>query len=174
MMAIAIGPQNTEKASGTRARMAAAAVSRIGRARRTVASTIAAAGGLPALMSCSIWSTSMTLLRMMIPASAINPSVATKPNGAPLSSSEAGTPIRPSGAVSSTIATRPNDCSCTMSSASVTSTISGMTLLMLAAPFALSSMAPAVSIRCDFTQVCQSSVTSSMICAASTVCGTGW
>ena len=54
MMAIAIGPQNTDIASGTRARIAAAAVSTIGRERRTVASTIASAGVLPAPMSCSI------------------------------------------------------------------------------------------------------------------------
>ena len=54
MIAIAIGPQNTENASGTKAKIAAAAVSTIGRERRMVASTIAVLGVLPAPMSCSI------------------------------------------------------------------------------------------------------------------------
>ena len=37
----------------------------------------------PAAMSCSIWSTRMIELRMMMPESAIVPSMATKPNGSP-------------------------------------------------------------------------------------------
>ena len=43
-----------ERASGMSPRTAAAAVSRIGRARRTVASTMASAGANPARTSCSI------------------------------------------------------------------------------------------------------------------------
>ena len=41
MMVIAIGPQNAERDSGIIARIAASAVSTTGRARRTVASTMA-------------------------------------------------------------------------------------------------------------------------------------
>ena len=46
---------------------AAAAVSTIGRKRRTVASMIASHGVWPAAMSWSIWSTRITELRMMMP-----------------------------------------------------------------------------------------------------------
>jgi len=54
MMAIAIGPQNTEKVSGTNAKIAAAAVNTIGRARRTVASTMESIWLCPSARSCSI------------------------------------------------------------------------------------------------------------------------
>ena len=147
MMAMAMGPQNTEKAKGTRAKMAAAAVSRMGRARRTVASTMASVMVAPSARSWSIWLTRMTEFRMMMPASAMKPSMATKPKGAPVIRRAAVTPIRPSGAVSTTIATRPKDCICTMSSDSMTSSMRGMMAFTLAWPFALSSTAPAVSIR---------------------------
>ena len=49
MIATAIGPQNALRDSGIIASIAAAAVSMIGRKRRTVASTIASQGGCPPL-----------------------------------------------------------------------------------------------------------------------------
>ncbi len=57
-------------------------------------------------MSCSIWSTRITELRMIMPDSAIVPSMATKPNGTRNSSRNSVTPISPSGAVSNTITVR--------------------------------------------------------------------
>ena len=73
--------------------------------------------------------------------------MATKPNGAPVSSSAPVTPISPSGAVSTTISTRRKLCNCTISSASMVSSMSGITALTLAWPLLLSSTAPAVSMR---------------------------
>jgi hypothetical protein len=93
--AVAIGPKKFERSSGISASTAAAAVSVIGRKRRTVAPTIASKRPWPAAMSCSIWSTRITELRMMIPNIAITPSIATKPNGWPNSSSVPTTPISP-------------------------------------------------------------------------------
>ena len=81
MIATAIGPKNTLRDSGIIASTAASAVSTIGRKRRTVASMIACQRSSPAAMSCSIWSTRITELRMIIPDSAMVPSIATKPNG---------------------------------------------------------------------------------------------
>ena len=52
---------------------------------------------------------------MIMPASAIVPSIATKPNGTLKTRSAAATPIKPSGAVSSTSARREKLCSCSMS-----------------------------------------------------------
>ncbi len=106
IIATAIGPKKSLRVSGIIASTAAAAVSTIGRKRRTVAPTIASHGAAPAAMSCSIWSTRITELRMMMPDSAIVPSIATKPNGLPKASSASVTPISPSGAVSTTIAMR--------------------------------------------------------------------
>src|SRR5882757_4051753 len=57
-------------------------------------------------MSRSIWSTRITVLRMIMPASAINPSRATKPNGRLETSSAPVAPINPSGAVTNTRASR--------------------------------------------------------------------
>ncbi len=54
MMAIAIGPQNTERDKGIMANTAAAAVSTIGLSLRTVLSTIASQGWIPWARSCSI------------------------------------------------------------------------------------------------------------------------
>src|SRR6185369_4234304 len=52
MIATAIGPQNTERDSGIIASTAAAAVSTIGRNRRTADSTIAFQVGMPLARSC--------------------------------------------------------------------------------------------------------------------------
>lgn len=54
MIVIAIGPQNAERDRGIMARMAASAVSTTGRARRTVASTIASRRVRPEVTSLSI------------------------------------------------------------------------------------------------------------------------
>ena len=83
MMATAMGPQNTERDSGIIASTAAAAVSTMGRSRRTADSTMASQVGTPRARSCSIWSIRITELRWIMPMSAITPSSATKPNGRP-------------------------------------------------------------------------------------------
>ena len=111
MMVIAIGPQNRLRASGIMPRMAASAVSTTGRARRTVASMMARWRAWPAAMSWSIWSTRMTVLRMIMPASAIMPSSATKPNGRLEMSNAPVAPMMPSGAVANTSASREKLCS---------------------------------------------------------------
>ena len=54
MMATAIGPQNTLRDSGIMARTAAAAVSTMGRKRRTAASTMASHADTPRSRSDSI------------------------------------------------------------------------------------------------------------------------
>src|SRR5262249_4148826 len=61
----------------------------------------------PAAMSCWIWSTRITLLRMMMPASAMTPRIATKPNGAWNIKSAAAAPMIPSGAVANTVRVLP-------------------------------------------------------------------
>ena len=81
IMAKAIGPQNTSRAIGIMPRLAAAAVSRIGRMRCMVASTTASHGASPSARKASIWVTRITVLRMMMPISASTPRMATKPSG---------------------------------------------------------------------------------------------
>ena len=84
---------------------------------------------------------------MIMPASAIRPSSATKPNGwlATFSPSEA--PMMPSGAVRNTRISREKLCSWIISSVSITSTISGNSTKIEALPLADSSNAPPGSIR---------------------------
>ncbi len=106
---------------------AAAAVSTMGRARRTAASTIASQAGTPRARSCSIWSIRITELRWIMPMSAITPSNATKPNGRLSRISAAATPARPSGPVRNTSSARLKLCSCSMSSVITTSSITGNT-----------------------------------------------
>ena len=147
IIATAIGPKKSLRVSGIIASTAAAAVSTIGRKRRTVAPITASHGAAPAAMSWSIWSTRITELRMMIPDSAIVPSIATNPNGLPKASSASVTPISPSGAVSTTIAVRAKLCSCTISNVSTVTTSRGTPAAMDRWPFAESSIAPPISIR---------------------------
>ncbi len=142
MIATAIGPKNTERDSGIIASTAASAVSTIGRKRRTVASMIASHAGLPCAMSCSIWSTRITELRMIMPNSAIVPSIATNPNGTRSNSRNRLTPISPSGAVSHTSSTREKLRNCTISRVVTTSTNSGMPAFTEFCPRAESSTVP--------------------------------
>ena len=69
-MAKAIGPQKTSRAIGIMPRMAAAAVSRIGRRRCRWRSITASQAGLPCGEGSSICTTRITELRMMMPISA--------------------------------------------------------------------------------------------------------
>src|SRR5690606_17198108 len=62
MMATAMGPQKALRDSGIIASTAVAAVSMMGRARPTAASTMAVQTGSPSRTCCSIWSTRMTEL----------------------------------------------------------------------------------------------------------------
>ena len=145
MIETAMGPHSTSRDSGIMARMAAAAVRVMGRKRRTVASRTASHGVCPSSMSCRIWSTRMTVLRMMMPASAMVPSMATKPKGRPETSSAATTPTMPSGAVSITISTSEKRRSCSISSVRISPTISGMPLMMEACALTFSSSGPPAS-----------------------------
>jgi hypothetical protein len=147
MIARAMGPQNTDRVRGIIARMAASAVRTTGRARRTVLSTMASQGARPAARSWSIWSTKITEFLMIIPASAMTPRSATKPNGAPATRSAATAPIAPSGAVSSTSASLEKLRSCTMRRASVPRIMAGKTANREALALALSSTAPPISRR---------------------------
>ena len=87
------------------------------------------------------------MLRMIMPASAMRPSSATKPNGRLETSKAAVAPISPSGAVTNTRASLEKLCSWTISSASIATAMTGNTAT--SAPFALtlSSIAPPVSMR---------------------------
>ena len=147
MMATAIGPQNTLRDSGIIASTAAAAVSTIGRKRRTAASTMAFQVGTPRSRSCSIWSMRITELRMIMPISAITPSSATKPNGRFSSSSAAATPGRPSGPVRNTSIAREKLCSCSISKVKMMNSITGTPAAIEPWPLLLSSTAPAISMR---------------------------
>ena len=82
MIAIAIGPQNTLRVSGTIASTVAVAVSTTGRVLCTAASTTALHGSRPDAISCFTWSTRITALRMIMPLRAMMPRIATKPSGA--------------------------------------------------------------------------------------------
>ena len=145
MIATAIGPKNTLRDSGIIASTAARAVSTIGRNRRTVASIIACHGASPAALSCSIWSTRITELRMIIPDKAMVPSIATKPNGLLNTSKNRVTPINPSGAVKNTIAMREKLRSCTISNVSTTTINSGTPAFTESWPRVESSTVPPTS-----------------------------
>ncbi len=125
MMATAIGPQNTERDSGIMASTAAAAVSTMGRMRRTALSTMASQAGIPLARSCSIWSIRITELRWIMPMSAITPSSATKPNGRFSASSAPATPAMPSGPVRNTSMARLKLCSCSINNVKVMNSMMG-------------------------------------------------
>ena len=147
MIATAIGPQNTLRDSGIIASTAAAAVSTIGRKRRTAASTIAFQAATPRARSCSIWSIRITELRMIMPISAITPSSATKPNGR-FEQQQRRRPRRRCRAapVRNTSTERLKLCSCSISSVNMMNSISGTPAAIEPWPLLLSSTAPAISI----------------------------
>ena len=147
MMATAMGPQNTLRDSGIMASTAAAAVSTMGRSRRTAASMMASHAGTPRARSSSIWSIRITELRWIMPMSAITPSSATKPKGRPNTSNAAATPAIPSGPVRNTSIARLKLCSCNISSVKVMNNMMGSPAAMEDEPLALSSTAPATSMR---------------------------
>ena len=89
----------------------------------------------------------MIELRMMMPDSAIVPSIATKPNGMPNASSAAVTPIMPSGAVSRIISVSEKLCVCIISSVTTTRTSSGTPAAIDFCPFTEFSVAPPTSMR---------------------------
>ena len=126
---------------------AAAAVSTIGRKRRTADSRMAVHTGCPAAMSCSIWSTRITELRMIIPASAITPSSATNPNGCRNTSRANAIPTTPSGAVSTTMKVREKLFSWIISIARITATTRGMPAAIEFCALEFSSNAPPASTR---------------------------
>ena len=126
---------------------AAAAVSTIGRMRRTALSTIASQAGTPLARSCSIWSIRITELRWIMPISAITPSKATKPNGRPSASSAPATPAMPNGPVRNTSMARLKLCNCSISKVKVMNSMTGMPAAIEPWPLLLSSTAPATSMR---------------------------
>jgi len=101
----------------------------------------------PCETSVSIWSTRITALRMIIPASAINPSSATKPNGwlATFSPSEA--PIMPQRRCEKHQDQPREVLQRIINSVSMTITINGNRTKIDALPLADSSIAPPISIR---------------------------
>ncbi len=143
MIATAMGPQKTERDRGIMASTAAAAVSTMGRSRRTADSTIASQVGMPLARSCSIWSIRITELRWIMPMRAITPSRATNPNGRPSSRRAPATPAMPSGPVRNTSMARLKLCSCSISSVKVRNSMIGMPAAIDPWPFELSSTAPA-------------------------------
>ena len=84
---------------------------------------------------------------MIMPASAIWPSSATNPNGAPNRLSASDAPMMPSGAVISTMASREKLCSCIIRMVSVATSMIGNIAKIEPLPFSLSSIAPPVSMR---------------------------
>ena len=130
---------------GIMPRIAAAAVSMIGRNLWVVASITAFQGSTPCARSCSIWWTRITELRMIMPASAMMPSVAMKPIGVLVVSSAVATPMRPSGATLITMASWRKLPSCTMSTVSIRVIMSGNWASRAALLCALFSTVPPVS-----------------------------
>ncbi len=84
---------------------------------------------------------------MIMPARAMVPSIATKPNGWRNSSRNRVTPIRPSGAVRNTIAIREKLRNCTISRLNTTTMNSGTPAFTELWPFAASSTVPPTSSR---------------------------
>ena len=84
---------------------------------------------------------------MMIPDSAIVPSIATKPNGLPKASSASVTPISPSGAVSTTISVRAKLPAAPSAASAPDQTNSGTPAAIDRWPCGESSIAPPISIR---------------------------
>ena len=84
---------------------------------------------------------------MIMPASAINPSSATKPNGWLATFSPNDAPMMPSGAVRNTSSSREKLCSWIISRVSITMTINGNRTKIDVLPLAASSNAPPASIR---------------------------
>jgi hypothetical protein len=147
MMATAMGPKNTLRDNGIIASTAAIAVRTMGRKRRTVASIRALYGVLPAAMSCSIWSVRMMELRMIMPDSAMAPSMATKPKGTRNTSRNRVMPIRPSGAVRNTIRLLEMLRNCSISKLKDTSRNSGTPAATEREPRLESSTVPPTSSR---------------------------
>ena len=79
--------------------------------------------------------------------SAITPSSATKPNGRSSTSKAPATPAMPKGPVKNTSIARLKLCSCSMSSVKVMNSMMGTPAAIEAEPLALSSTAPATSMR---------------------------
>ena len=84
---------------------------------------------------------------MIMPDSAITPSIATKPNGTRNTSRNSTTPIRPSGAVDITSNTRETLRNCSINSVTTTNRNSDMPALMEFWPRAESSTLPPMAIR---------------------------
>jgi len=147
MIAIAMGPQNTLRVSGTIASTVAAAVSTTGRVRCTAASSTAFQGSRPSAISACTWSTRITALRMIIPHSAVTPRIATKPSGAWKMSSAATTPMSPSGAVRNTMNMREKLWSCSIRIVRIVTSITGKTAISAWLAVLLSSTAPPTSMR---------------------------
>ena len=82
---------------------------------------------------------------MIMPDSAIVPSMATKPNGLPVRSRNSVTPMSPSGAVSTTSTVREKLCNWIISTVSTTRMKSGTPAATDLLPLALSSTAPPTS-----------------------------
>ena len=128
MLATAIGPKNTLLVNGIIAKIAAAAVRTIGRNLLIVDSITACQGAKPDALSCSIWSTKITELRMIMPESVMVPNIPTKPNGLSKINDAAVTPIKPKGAVSNTKNVRVKFFSCKINKVKTTTKNSGAPL----------------------------------------------
>ena len=84
---------------------------------------------------------------MSMPASAMSPSSATKPNGRAARLSAIEAPTMPSGAVKNTIASREKLCIWIISSVSIVKIMIGNSTKIELLPFCDSSIAPPISMR---------------------------
>ena len=147
MIARAIGPQNTAGAIGIIPRMAASAVSMIGRKRFEVASTTASQRDNPRSISCSIWMIRTTELRTIIPISATTPRRAINPRERPDISNAATTPMIPNGAALRARKRSWKLCNWNIKTVNIESSISGTTAATESCDFTLSSTGPPISTR---------------------------
>ena len=141
-IATAIGPQNRLEMSGIMAKMAAAAVSRIGRRRLSVAFMIASQRFSPAAICWSIWSIRIIEFRIIMPDKASMPSWTAKPIGFPVKKRPMATPIRPRGAVSRVKIIFDMFCNCSIKRIIMVIIIAGIGAKSIVVAFALSSVAP--------------------------------
>ena len=106
LKAMASGLQNTDPMRGIMPKIAARAVSMIGRKRSVAELIIASRGFWPSALWISIWSNKIMELRIIIPDRAMIPSMAIKPNGILVIFNANTTQMRTSGAVSKAIIMR--------------------------------------------------------------------
>ena len=142
---MASGLQNTDPIRGIMPKIAAIAVSMIGRKRSVAELIIASSGFCPSALWISIWSNKIMELRMIIPERAMIPRIAIKPNGVLVIFRANTTPINPRGAVSKAMNIRAIRFNWNMRIVMITKSIIGIGVTRFCTAVTLFSAAPSSS-----------------------------